>query len=334
MGSTPLVSVVTPFYNTREFLRECIESVLNQTYENWEYILVDNCSTDGSDAIAVTYASRLPGKVRFIRNESFLSQVQNYNFALSCISQESKYCKIVQADDFIFPECLRLMVQAFQQSESIGLVSSYDLTGTTVRGSGLPYRATLLTGKELAHAYFRGVVFPFGSPTTVMYRSSLVRRDRPFFGEGLLHEDTEKCMQIIQQWEFGFVHQILSFSRSDNESTTSRLREFRPEPLDYYIIVQRYASEFLEPAEAKRLRSRCKRRYYAILAQEALRFRGAAFWRYHNEGVKTLGQTLDWTLLMLEICKRLLWALVNPGIAVWKVYSLVCRRRRRGAMQR
>ena len=36
MGSTPLVSIVTPFYNTRDFLAECIESVLRQTYQNWE----------------------------------------------------------------------------------------------------------------------------------------------------------------------------------------------------------------------------------------------------------------------------------------------------------
>jgi len=48
----PLVSVVTPFYNTQAFLPECIESVLRQSYENWEYLLVDNCSTDGSGEIA------------------------------------------------------------------------------------------------------------------------------------------------------------------------------------------------------------------------------------------------------------------------------------------
>jgi len=99
MKSSPFVSVVTPFYNTREYLTECIESVLRQTWVNWEYVLVDNCSTDGSSAIAESYASRFPGKIRVIRTSSFLSQVQNYNFALSCISRQSKYCKMVQADD-------------------------------------------------------------------------------------------------------------------------------------------------------------------------------------------------------------------------------------------
>ena len=111
MESSPLVSVVTPFYNTREFLAECIESVLRQTYTNWEYILVDNCSTDGSSDIAEQYAARFPETIRLIHTASFLSQVRNYNFALSHISHDSKYCKMVQADDWIFPDCLRSMVE-------------------------------------------------------------------------------------------------------------------------------------------------------------------------------------------------------------------------------
>src|SRR5262249_4091268 len=50
---TPLVSVVTPFYNADEWLEECIESVLAQTFTHYEYVLLDNCSTDGSTEIAL-----------------------------------------------------------------------------------------------------------------------------------------------------------------------------------------------------------------------------------------------------------------------------------------
>ena len=65
----------------------------------------------------------------FIRRSHLLSQVQNYNHALKEISAASQYCKIVQADDFIFPDCLRLMAKAFEQSPTIGLVSAYDMKG-------------------------------------------------------------------------------------------------------------------------------------------------------------------------------------------------------------
>ena len=59
-GPSPLVSVLTPFYNTAPYLAECIESVLAQTRGDFEYLLVDNCSTDGSDDIAAGYAARDP----------------------------------------------------------------------------------------------------------------------------------------------------------------------------------------------------------------------------------------------------------------------------------
>jgi glycosyltransferase involved in cell wall biosynthesis len=145
----PLVSVVTPFHNTAEYLPECIESVLNQTYGAFEYILVDNCSSDGATEIAESYTRR-DSRIRFLRQSSLLPQVQNYNSALSYISRQSVYSKVVQADDYIFPDCLKLMVQAFEQSTAIGLVSAYDLKSNVVRGSGFPERRTVLSGREAA----------------------------------------------------------------------------------------------------------------------------------------------------------------------------------------
>jgi hypothetical protein len=247
-----------------------------------------------------------------------LSQVQNYNKALSEISAGSKYCKIVQADDFIFPECLELMAKAFEQSESIGLVSAYDLKGNTVRGSGLPYPTTMLAGKELARLNLRTGLFLFGSPTTVMYRSSLVRDHQPFYAEGLLHEDTEKCMEILEHWDFGFVHQVLSFLRvnNTNESISAGFRAFYPDSLDRYVIVQRYAPVFLEADEAATLKRESKHAYYRLLAGQALRLREPAFWRYHKEGLGTLGERLDRAYLALQVGRELLGMAANPGSTI------------------
>ena len=78
-SQVPLVSYVTPFYNTEEYLAECIESVLRQTYGNWEYVLLNNCSTDNSVQIAEHYTRAYPDKIRLEHNSAFLSQVQNFN---------------------------------------------------------------------------------------------------------------------------------------------------------------------------------------------------------------------------------------------------------------
>jgi glycosyltransferase involved in cell wall biosynthesis len=323
--SRPLVSVVTPFHNTAPFLAHCIESVLAQTYSDFEYILVDNCSTDGSGIVAESFARRDP-RIRLIRRKQLLTQVQNYNSALAEISDASQYCKIVQADDFIFPECLQLMVQAFEQSESIGLVSSYWLKGNRVWGFGFPCETTLLPSKEVARLYLRDGVYVFGSPTTVMYRSSIVRDQQPFFVESLLHEDTEKCMQILEHWDFGFVHQVLSFLRLGNQSVSAAFRGFQPEALDWYIIVQRFASTFLESGEAMALKKRVRRQYYEVLATEALRFRGSEFWRYHDAGLRTLDERLDRGYLALQTGRMLLWSAANPGTTVVRLMRYWKRR--------
>jgi glycosyltransferase involved in cell wall biosynthesis len=323
----PLVSVVTPFYNTKPYLTECIESVLRQSYSEFEYILVDNCSTDGSSEIAESYACRDP-RIRLIRHTQFVPQLRNYNRALAEISELSEYCKIVEADNYILPDCLQLLVRAFEQSKTIGLVSSYSLWGNELLGSGYPYPMPIISGREWARRYLPRApfAFVFGSPTSVMYRSTMVRQDRPFFNESLLHADTEKCMEILEHWDFGFVHQILSFLRWDNESISSARRKFRSGALDVYIIAQRYAAVFLEADDARDLRIKSKRAYYRALAEEAIRLRGADFWRYHEAGLKTLQEAVDRPYLVFQIGLVLLWLASNPGRTMVRLLRYFRRR--------
>jgi glycosyltransferase involved in cell wall biosynthesis len=324
----PLVSVVTPFHNTAPYLAECIESVLAQNYTNFEYILVDNCSTDGSPEIAEAY-ERQDNRIRLVRRPQLLSQVENYNLALGEISEASRYCKIVQADDFIFPECLPLMVHAFEQCESIGLVSSYWLKGNELRGSGFPFPAPVLAGKEMARLYLRNGVWVFGSPTAVMYRSCIIKKNYPFYDETQLHEDSDTCMKILEQWDFGFVHQLLSFSRLDNVSISFAVRDFQPAALARYILVQRYASVFLTAGEAVAVKRKGRREYYSVLARKALRGSGSNFWQYHVRGLRTIGEGLNRPYLALQVARQALWNAANPAAAVGKVLRSL--RRERGA---
>src|SRR5262245_33242968 len=103
LNRQPLVSVVTPVFNGALYLRECIESVLAQTYANWEYIIVNNCSTDDTVAIVEEYAKR-DNRISVHNNPLFLDVIANYNRALQLISCNSAYCKVLAADDWLFPE--------------------------------------------------------------------------------------------------------------------------------------------------------------------------------------------------------------------------------------
>jgi glycosyltransferase involved in cell wall biosynthesis len=308
----PIVSVVTPFHNTSAYLGQCIESVLAQTFRNFEYILVDNCSTDGSGKIADSYA-HLDSRIRVIRRSTLLSQVKNYNSAISEVSPSCQYVKLVQADDFIFPTCIDQMVRVFEKSKSVGLVSSYWLKGSELRGSGFPHSTEMLPGKEVVRRFLRTGLWVFGSPTAVMYRSSLIEKGKPFYNESHLHEDTEKCIELLEHWDFGFSHQVLSFSRSDNESISSAVRHLCPESLDRYIVVQRYAARFFTSEEAADLKRRSKRDYYRVLAKSTFRLRNSDFWKYHRRGLKSLGESIDTGYLLGQIMREALWMAANPG---------------------
>jgi glycosyltransferase involved in cell wall biosynthesis len=312
--SRPLVSVVTPFYNTAPYLAQCIESVLAQTYPHFEHILMDNCSIDGSAEIAERYARRNP-RIRLIRCSEFLQQIPNYNRALSEISNDSKYTKIVEADNHIFPDCLRLMVEVFEKSDSIGLVSSYCLQGRVLRGSGYPYPMAVVSGREWGAQHLLGI-HVFGSPTQVMYRSIIIRDAQPFFDEAVPHADSHKCLDVLAHWDFGFVPQVLAFLRADNESISSAVSELQDGALDRYITERRYAPIFFASKEAELLNRKAKRRYYRALARQVfvLRGGGSTFWRHHKVGLKTLGERIDWPYLGLAMFCELLWLAANPGM--------------------
>jgi len=270
----PLVSIVTPFYNTADYLEECIESVLAQTYQNWEYILVDNRSTDGSADIAKKYADH-NSKVRLIRNDGFLSQVQNYNHALRQISDGSIYCKIVQADDWIYPECISSMVEVAEKHPSVGLVSSFSLRGEGVSNLGLPTRQSFFRGHELCRMSLINGKHFFGSPTSVMYRSSLVRARNPFYIENHPYEDTDLCYDILREVDFGFIHQILSYIRSRDDSILSGIHAYdSSHHLDWLLTIRNYGGFYLKPAEYLDIDSREERRYYRFLAQRLLSLSG------------------------------------------------------------
>ena len=131
------MSVVTPVFNGAKYLRACIESVLAQTYDSWDYTIVDNCSTDGSLAIAHEYADGTPRSTsRATSNSSGL--IENHNRAFRSISPDAKYCKLLSADDWMYPECISKLVDLAERHPSVGIVGSYAANATGVRRGDLP----------------------------------------------------------------------------------------------------------------------------------------------------------------------------------------------------
>ena len=305
------VSVVTPFYNTAEFLEECIRSVLAQTYSDFEYILVDNCSTDGSGEIAQRFADQDP-RIRLIKSSTFRGQIENFNFSLEQISADSRYTKMVLADDWIYPRCLEEMIALAERDNAIGIVSSYRLRGDVVQNVGVPAAVSILSGRDACRCQLLLGHHYVGSHTSVLYRSEIVRSPTPFYQCGRLHPDTEKAYEILRGWKFGFVHQVLSFTRVGNASVNTRIAPFEPHLLDRLIVLSRFGRDSLDASEFLQRWDHCERGYLSLLAQHKVQGTGPDFWAYHKRGQDTIGYKPPKGRLLVAVLAELLRLLRHP----------------------
>ena len=106
-----LVSIVVPVYNVEEYLRECIDSICTQTYENIEIILVDDGSTDTSPEICDTY-QKIDSRIRaFHKNNGGLSDARNYGLNVAT----GEYIAFVDSDDYIDESFVKKLLQAAEE---------------------------------------------------------------------------------------------------------------------------------------------------------------------------------------------------------------------------
>jgi glycosyltransferase involved in cell wall biosynthesis len=299
--SQPLVSVVTPVYNGAEYLRESIESVLNQTYDNWEYVVSDNCSTDGSLEIARDYEARDP-RVRVVAEDEFLNQLGSANRSMRRISPDSKHTKVVHADDWLFPECLERMVEVAERDPSVGVVSAYRLEETRVTLDGIPHSRSIIPGRELGRSTLIGSPFPnvIGSPSSLLIRSDLIRARDPFYDprfpfaeEYAFTEDQDVCCELFRTSDFGFVHQVLTFTRRPAGSPFSDFRRFGahlPERLNLHL---KHGPAFLTQAEYERNLAVLLTQYGLFLLRSPRKLLNPDIRKYHRVALQSLSRSVE-----------------------------------------
>jgi glycosyltransferase involved in cell wall biosynthesis len=311
----PLVSIVTPVYNGQTYLGECIESILAQTYTRWEYIIVNNRSTDGTAEIAEHYA-RKDDRISIRTNFSFLPIISNHNHALSLISPASKYCKVVSADDFIFPECLMRMVQLAETHPSVGIVGSYQLSGGGdewyVRCTGLPYWRSVVSGREICRLHLLTGLGVFGAPTANLYRCDLIRSSGAFFPNPTAEADVSACIKHLRDADFGFVHQVLSYERIHSNRITTTSRALNAYVSSKISDLLAYGPHYLTVPELEERLTELLDEYYKYLAVAAVNFRDRTYWRFQKTRLDELGCPLDRGRLGKAICAKLFDLLLSP----------------------
>lgn len=314
----PLVAIVVPVYNSAEHLRECLESLLAQTYSNWHAVVMDNCSTDGTGAIADEFARR-DKRLRVVHCEKFVIKQENYNRAVAEADPEAEYIKVLEADNWITPDCLDRTVRLAQRDATIGIVNSYWLWGRRPGGSGLSYAEQIIAGGDVARGYFLDGSYLFGVPTSLLFRAKALRDESVWFRSDVCSDDVDLCLRLLRKWNFGFVHQILAFWRVDDTGAFSKVQDFDFNPAYRYFAIRAYGEDFFAGRELEEVRRAWKRQYFDRLGHALVVGRSRAYWEFHRGMFKAAGRQLPMRDLLLSAAHNLIDLGLNPKSTLEKL---------------
>jgi glycosyltransferase involved in cell wall biosynthesis len=319
-GTTPRVSVVTPVHNCERHLATCIDSVLAQTYPNFEYIIVNNFSTDRTLEIAQEYAARdsrhrheQPRAAR--RNRQPQPGVRGS-------PPSNKYIKIVGADDWLYPNCVAELVAVAEAHPTVAMVTSYVLVGSRIGWDGLPHPSSFLKGRDVCRMRLKDKILVFGGPSASLLKTEAVKARQPFYPRGNYHGDNAGYLNLLRDTDFGFVHQVLSYNRRDEDSrTTHFLERLQSNILAIVEELVEFGPVYLTEAELRQRLEEADGDYYKFLARSVFDFRDKTFWDMHRNRLAKIGRPLVGVPLVRAVTAHTFDLIGNPKRTIENMFK-------------
>ena len=170
----PMVSIIVPIYNAEQYLRRCVDSILNQEYTDYELLLVNDGSTDASGDICEEYGDQDPRVIVIQKENTGVSDSRNR--ALD--RDRGKYLQFLDSDDWITPDATRLFVRAAEEYGCDMVISDfYRVVGERLSPKGDIEEEGVLTREEFAaHMMENPADYYYGVLWNKLYRRDLVNR--------------------------------------------------------------------------------------------------------------------------------------------------------------
>lgn len=186
INNMPLVSVVIPCLNAEQHLIKAVESVLTQTYENWELIIIDDGSEDSTYKIAHSFVKQYPHRISVLYHQGHANLGVSASRNLGILESKGKYLTFLDADDFWAKDKLEKQVCAFEKTPDVTLCWCYSLWveedgKTPVFGSEGTMTISGRWGAEgVCNVYHRLLQGAFIASGSVMFRKSHLNLDDLF----------------------------------------------------------------------------------------------------------------------------------------------------------
>ena len=220
MDDNPLVSVIVPVYNAERYLKESVNSILQQTYRRLEILICDDCSTDSSWEISKAF---LDPRIRLFRNDRNQGYLRTVNFLVS--NSLGPFLCFQDADDYSHPERIRIQLNALLSDARLGLVgSNYAMINPT--GKILLNKDVESDSQELRNLLES--VNPFQKPSIMFTRevyTTVGMYREGFLKLGNISEDFDWILRTSECFEVGNVNheKPLYFYRSVSTAMSKKI---------------------------------------------------------------------------------------------------------------
>lgn len=213
----PRVSIVLPCYQNRRFIERTVDSALAQTFSDFELIIADHESDDGTWEIVQQYAA--DPRVRLLRTPAGGGAERNWNRATE--QAQGEYLKLLCGDDVLQPACLQRQVEALDEHPTAGVVAvRRDLIDVAdrplLRGRGLAGLDGLVTGTDALRTLVRAGTNLLGEPACVLLRTELVRKVGGWSAAFPYLIDQYLYMRVLQHCDLVAINETLAAFRVSN----------------------------------------------------------------------------------------------------------------------
>lgn len=220
-----LVSVVMPVYNAEKFLPQAIESVLSQSYKNFEFIIVNDFSFDNSYQICEKY-QKIDPRINLFQNKKH----QRVGFTLNRAIGQSKGQLLARmdADDIMLPNRLEEQVNYFNKNKGVVCLGSW-MKEINEKGEIIGKRVTSLTHKEIYEKMFYKMAI---QNPTLMINKNLVPKDFQWCKTDGILDDLDLLFKLFQFGQFANINEYLMLYRiHDNNLSLKNIKETFKEAL-------------------------------------------------------------------------------------------------------
>lgn len=213
MQNSALVTVICSCYNHARFVAESIQSVLNQSHNNIQLIVVDDCSADDSVSVIENYIAVFP-QIIFIKNETNLGITKSFNNAAKFAKGD--YIVDLAADDVLLPHCIAVQLETFNNSKFNNLAIVYgNAELISEKGTHISYYFDVDSNLKTIEKRPTGNLYSeIISPETIICSVSAMIKKSVFnelngYDEKISYEDLDFWIRVSRQYNIDFIDLVL-----------------------------------------------------------------------------------------------------------------------------